>query len=507
MSDPFVVSIEPQMLKAVAGDIVIRGAKGDKGDPGDSATIAVGSVTTLAAGSDATVTNSGTSSAAVLNFGIPQGAAGETGEDGVSPTIVSSEITGGHRLTITDASGTSTVDVMDGAKGDPGTGLYISGTVSSVSLLPATAEQSTMYNVGTQAPYNIYMYDNGSWLDIGQLQGPTGATGAAAGFGTPTATIDANTGTPGVTVTASGQDTAKVFAFAFTNLKGATGAAGADGDDGVSPTVSSEAITGGHRLTITDVNGTSTVDVMDGTNGTNGTNGAAAGFGTPTATVDANTGTPGVSVSASGPDTEKVFAFSFTNLKGATGAAGPTGPGVPASGSSGQALRKKSGTDYDTEWYTPPAAGVSTPNADYSTGAAGSSTDYAREDHKHPLNVPTTGTPAMDGTAALGSAGTYARSDHVHPTDTSRAVAADFKAFTVTLSSSSWSSNAQTVSDAKFIASGYSYIISPASSSFVDYGAAQIYADDVSTDGSMTFHCTDVPSSNLTVNVVRVVAS
>lgn len=62
--------------------------------------------------------------------------------------------------------------------------------------------------------------------------GETGPAGAAAGFGTPTATIDANTGTPSVTITASGPDTAKVFAFQFKNLKGATGAQGQKGETG-----------------------------------------------------------------------------------------------------------------------------------------------------------------------------------------------------------------------------------------------------------------------------------
>ena len=61
-------------------------------------------------------------------------------------------------------------------------------------------------------------------------EGPAGPTGAAAGFGTPTATVDANVGTPAVEITATGDDTAKVFAFG--NLKGEPGAAGAKGEPG-----------------------------------------------------------------------------------------------------------------------------------------------------------------------------------------------------------------------------------------------------------------------------------
>lgn len=47
-----------------------------KGSKGDAATIAVGTVTTLPYGSSATVTNSGTSAAAVFDFGIPEGQPG-----------------------------------------------------------------------------------------------------------------------------------------------------------------------------------------------------------------------------------------------------------------------------------------------------------------------------------------------------------------------------------------------------------------------------------------------
>lgn len=77
-------------------------------------------------------------------------------------------------------------------------------------------------------------------------------------------------------------------------------------------------------------------------------------------------------------------------------------------------------------------------------------------------------------------------------------------AFTVTLAASGWSNDAQTVSNANFIVSGYSYVVSPASASFEAYAEAQIYADDVTTAGRMTFHCGDVPSAALTVNILRV---
>ena len=51
---------------------------------------------------------------------------------------------------------------------------------------------------------------------------------------------------------------------------GSNGADGQPGKDGTSPVVSVSAITGGHRITITDVNGTKTVDVMDGADGQDG---------------------------------------------------------------------------------------------------------------------------------------------------------------------------------------------------------------------------------------------
>lgn len=52
---------------------------GPKGDNGTAAAVSIGTVTTLAAGSPAEVTNTGSSSAAVLSFKIPAGIQGQAG--------------------------------------------------------------------------------------------------------------------------------------------------------------------------------------------------------------------------------------------------------------------------------------------------------------------------------------------------------------------------------------------------------------------------------------------
>lgn len=60
----------------------IQGEPGPKGEAGTAATVTVGAVTTGDPGTDAAVTNAGTSAAAVLNFVIPRGEKGETGAKG-----------------------------------------------------------------------------------------------------------------------------------------------------------------------------------------------------------------------------------------------------------------------------------------------------------------------------------------------------------------------------------------------------------------------------------------
>lgn len=88
------------------------------GPPGAAATVAVGSTTTLAAGSPATVTNSGSSSAAMLQFGIPKGGDGSPGlpgSPGAAATVTAGTTTtgvAGSSATVTN-SGSSSAAVFD----------------------------------------------------------------------------------------------------------------------------------------------------------------------------------------------------------------------------------------------------------------------------------------------------------------------------------------------------------------------------------------------------------
>lgn len=79
--------------------------------------------------------------------------------------------------------------------------------------------------------------------------------------------------------------------------------------------------------------------------------------------------------------------------------------------------------------------------------------------------------------------------------------------FTVTLSASAWSNKVLTVSDARFVSTGYVYWVAAAGSSRNAYVDADIYADDVTTTGQITFHCDSVPSVDLTANVIRMVSA
>ena len=102
---------------------------------------------------------------------------------------------------------------------------------------PVGAHISSITGDKTPAAGNTVTYtmNNSDGTTAGTFKvvnGTNGTIGTSAGFGTPTATVDDKVGTPSVTVTTSGSDTAKVFNFAFKNLKGEPGAIGPRGPEG-----------------------------------------------------------------------------------------------------------------------------------------------------------------------------------------------------------------------------------------------------------------------------------
>ena len=73
---------EPDVSPTQWAVLAVNGAVGATGPSGAAGTVSIGTVATGAAGSQASVTNSGSSNAAVLNFTIPQGAPGTGGGGG-----------------------------------------------------------------------------------------------------------------------------------------------------------------------------------------------------------------------------------------------------------------------------------------------------------------------------------------------------------------------------------------------------------------------------------------
>lgn len=135
--------------QGVPGSTGPAGPTGPTGPTGAAATIAVGTVTALAAGATPTIVNVGTSGAATFNFGIPAGA---TGPGGAAATISVGTVTGlaaGSAPTIVN-TGTSSAAVFNFGipAGANGSGVPVGGSTGQVLAKTSAAD----YAVGWTTP-------------------------------------------------------------------------------------------------------------------------------------------------------------------------------------------------------------------------------------------------------------------------------------------------------------------------------------------------------------------
>lgn len=130
----------------------IKGAQGEPGTPGDpgadgqAATVQIGEVTTLDPGQPATVTNTGTPTDAILNFGIPRGEDGK-GEDNNAPAIISNAE--GATIQLTDSSDRALQ------------GLTVYGK-STQDGVPAPDNPITITNIGDSGNIIVTLTDSGT---------------------------------------------------------------------------------------------------------------------------------------------------------------------------------------------------------------------------------------------------------------------------------------------------------------------------------------------------------
>jgi hypothetical protein len=315
-----------------------------------ASSLAIGTVTTLAAGSAATATITGLAPSQTLNLGIPTGPTGNTGSTGATGATGPQGATGA----------TSTLAV---------------GTVTSVS----NSGTASITNVGssTAGTFDFVLRDGPTGS-----QGATGATGATGPQG-PSATIAvgstssvANSGT--ASVTNVGSSTAGTFDFVLRD--GPTGPQGATGATGSAATVTVGSVTtvafgGTAAVTNTGTSGSAVLDFVLVT----GPQGDLAGL-SANAPIAYAANTFSLNVGSG-------LATSGTSLVADFSDATPTALGSTTAGTSIELSRG------DHRHALPSAADVgaigtaslsSTSPTALGTAAAGTATAVAREDHVHP---------------------------------------------------------------------------------------------------------------------------
>lgn len=291
------------------------------GPQGPAATIAVGTTTTLAAGAQNTVTNSGTSGAAVFDFGL---APGDTGPAGDSASVAIGSTTTGEPntpATVTN-SGTTSAVVLNFTipKGDEGPGGPAATVdVGTTTTLPS-GSQNEVTNSGTTSA---------AILDFSLAQGPTGPQGDACTVEVGTTTTSA----AGTNASVTNSGTAEAAVLDFTIPTGPNGAAATVAVG----TTTTSAAGGNASVTNSGDNQNATLNFVIPT-----------GPGGPAATITAgNTTTTdyGNPASVTNSGTSSAAVFNFTIPEGAQGPAGTDGTdGVQCTATAGTTSTLGSGS-------------------------------------------------------------------------------------------------------------------------------------------------------------------
>lgn len=307
----------PQGAPGPTGPTGLPGATGATGQQGQSLSLEgvvaeVSSLPTNAAlGSTYLVQSSNElyfyNGVAYVNMGKYQGPTGPAGASVTGPT---------------GATGTT------GAVGAAGRSISVKGTKATTSLLPASGNVAGDAWI-VLADLHLYVWDGTQWVDAGQFQGPTGATGPATiSIGTVS-----STGPTGISsVTNSGTNTVGVFDFVLQQ-----GPLGITGPTGASATIAIGTITSTGPTGIASVTNAGTVNAalldfilkqgVAGPTGPAGPTTIAIGTVTPTGA----TGTP--LVTNAGTSTDLIL--NFTLAQGSQGSTGATGANSTVAGPTG----------------------------------------------------------------------------------------------------------------------------------------------------------------------------
>ena len=247
--------------KGEKGDNGTKGADGAKGADGITPTLKVGTVTTLAAGSNATVTMSENNNVYTLNFGIPKGNKGDTGASGgsgettvVNPTITIGTVTNGDTAsaTITGDSPNYTLNLVlpkgdKGAKGDAGT-KGADGITPTIAVgTTTTGEAGTNANVTMSKSGTTYTFNFTIPKGVKGDTGAAGTKGDKGEKGDPFTYADFTSEQLAALKGAKGDkgEKGETGADGVAGAKGDKGDRGEKGADGVTPTFTIGTITTG----------------------------------------------------------------------------------------------------------------------------------------------------------------------------------------------------------------------------------------------------------------------